>query len=121
MENLKNPDRRTFFKAAIVSGALLVGISMPLATRAEERLGIEPKAQPDFAPNAFITISKDGRVTVSVPQAEMGQGVLTSLPMIVADELDLDWSMVGFAQAPAGRAFVNPAMGMQGTGGSSSI
>lgn len=115
-------DRRSFLKASIVAGgALLVGVSLPLVSRAEERFGITPTPAADFQPNAFIRIAKDGKVTVIVGQAEMGQGVFTSLPMIVADELEVDWANVSYESGPAGKAFFNPAMGMQGTGGSSSV
>lgn len=117
-----NIDRRSFLKASIIAGGTAVfGFSLPIGTRAAERLGIELEPVADFQPNAFIKIAKDGRVTVVVGQAEMGQGVFTSLPMIVADELEVDWANVSYESAPADKAFVNPAMGMQGTGGSSSI
>ena len=56
-----------------------------------------------------------------VSQVEMGQGVYTSLPMIVADELEVEWANVSYEAAPPDKAFINPAMGMQGTGGSSSV
>ncbi len=96
-------DRRSFLKATIVAGGTLVfGISLPTRTRAEERLGINAMPAPDFQPNAFIKIAKDGKVTVVVGQVEMGQGVLTSLPMIVADELEVDWANVKYESA-AGR------------------
>ncbi len=115
-------DRRSFLKASIVAGGTLVfGISLPTRTRAEERLGLPVEPAADFQPNAFIKIGKDGKVTVVVGQVEMGQGVLTSLPMIVADELEVDWANVSYESAPADKAFINPMMGMQGTGGSSSV
>ncbi|MGB7207496.1 MAG: xanthine dehydrogenase family protein molybdopterin-binding subunit [Pyrinomonadaceae bacterium] len=115
-------DRRSFLKASIVAGGTLVfGISLPTRTRAEERLGLPVEPAADFQPNAFIKIGRDGKVTVVVGQVEMGQGVLTSLPMIVADELEVDWANVSYESAPADKAFINPMMGMQGTGGSSSV
>lgn len=115
-------DRRSFLKASIVAGGTLVfGISLPTRTRAEERLGLPVEPAVDFQPNAFIKIARDGKVTVVVGQVEMGQGVLTSLPMIVADELEVDWANVSYESAPADKAFINPMMGMQGTGGSSSV
>ena len=115
-------DRRTFLKATIVDGgAVVFGFNLPLGTRAAERLGIEIDPAADFQPNAFIRIAKDGKVTVVVSQVEMGQGVYTSLPMIVADELEVEWANVSYEAAPPDKAFINPAMGMQGTGGSSSV
>ncbi|MBL8183008.1 MAG: xanthine dehydrogenase family protein molybdopterin-binding subunit [Blastocatellia bacterium] len=115
-------DRRSFLKATLVAGgALVFGISMPTLTRAEEKLGIPVEPAADFHPNAFIKIAPDGKVTVVVGQAEMGQGVLTSLPMIVADELEVDWKNVTFEHGPPGKEFINPALGGQITGGSASI
>ncbi len=116
-------NRRSFLKATIVAGgAVVFGINLPILTRAEERLGLSADPAADFQPNAFIRIAKDGKVTVTVGQVEMGQGVLTSLPMIVADELEVEWANVSYESAPADKAFGNPAfMGMQGTGGSTSV
>ena len=120
MKTKQELDRRSFLKASIVAGgALVFGINIPGITKAEERFGVGAAPAADFSPNAFIKIAKDGKVTVVVGQSEMGQGVMTSLPMIVADELEVDWANVTFAHGPADKAFFNPAMGMQGTGGSS--
>ena len=68
--------------------------------------------------NPFLRILPDDSVIVVVPQAEMGQGITTSLPMLVADELDADWSKVRMEFAPANEAYVNRFFGMQATGGS---
>lgn len=115
-------DRRSFLKASLIAGgAAVFGFNLPVGVRAAERLGLMNEPFADFQPNAFIKIAKDGRVTVVVGQAEMGQGVFTSLPQIVADELEVDWANVSYESAPADKAFINPAMGMQGTGGSSSV
>ncbi len=115
-------DRRSFLKATLVAGgALVFGISTPVQTRAEEKLGVTAEPAAEFHPNAFIKIAPDGKVTVVVGQAEMGQGVLTSLPMIVADELEIDWKDVTYEHGPPGKEFINPALGGQITGGSASI
>jgi len=74
-----------------------------------------------FRPSAFIEILPDNSVVVAVNKSEMGQGVYTSLPMIVADELDADWKDVKFVAAPAGTPWNDPVRNMQFTGGSSSI
>ena len=122
MSDKQELDRRSFLRATLAAGgALVIGFNLPIRSRAEERLGIGAVPAADFQPNAFIRIAKDGKVTVTVGQVEMGQGVLTSLPMIVADELEVDWANVTYESAPADKAFINPAMGMQGTGGSSSV
>ena len=122
MTKQTDTDRRSFLKASIVAGgALVFGIGLPMRSKAAERFNLPVEPAVDFKPNAFIKIAKDGRVTVVVGQAEMGQGVLTSLPMIVADELEVEWANVSYESGPADKAFFNPAMGMQGTGGSSSV
>ena len=74
-----------------------------------------------FHPSAWLKILPNNTVIVVVNKSEMGQGVYTSLPMIVADELDADWKNVTMEAAPAGDAFKDPVYGMQSTGGSSSI
>ena len=115
-------DRRSFLKATLVAGgAVVFGLHLPTRSRAEERFNIEATPAADFQPNAFIKIAPDGKVTITVGQSEMGQGVLTSLPMIVADELEVEWADVGFEHGPAGAAFINPMLGGQITGGSSSV
>jgi len=76
----------------------------------------DDEAGEEFLPNAFLKISPDNIVTVVVPRMEMGQGVRTALPMIVAEELDADWDMIRVETAPAGEEYGN-----QETGGSTSI
>jgi len=122
MTEKNNFDRRSFLKASIVAGgSLLLGFSMPNKSRAEERFS-SPTEPPTFIqPNAFIRIDKSGKVTVSIGQSEMGQGILTSLPMIVAEELEVDWKNITYADAGPGQAFINPALGGQITGGSASV
>jgi len=109
--------RRDFVRAGIAAGAgLTLAIHLP---------GCSPRRRvvtgPPFEPNAWLRIGTDGIVTVVVDKSEMGQGVLTSLPQIIMEELDGDWGTVRIEQAPAGAAYVNPAFGLQGTGGSSSV
>ena len=75
-----------------------------------------------FAPNGFIRIDRDGRVTIIVCQVEMGQGTFTSCPMLVAEELEVDLSQVQTEQAPPSEAlYRNQLVGIQMTGGSTSI
>ena len=74
-----------------------------------------------FSPNAWIQITPDNMVTIIVNKSEMGQGVYTSLPMIVADELEADWKQVRVKAAPARDEYKDPGFGMQLTGGSTSI
>jgi isoquinoline 1-oxidoreductase beta subunit len=74
-----------------------------------------------FQPNVWLEVLANNTVIVTVNKSEMGQGVYTSLPMIVADELDADWKNVRMEVAPAADAYKDPASGRQSTGGSSSI
>lgn len=78
-------------------------------------------AGPSFRPSVWLEVRPDNSIMVTVNKSEMGQGIYTSLPMIVADELDADWKNVRMEVAPAGDAYKDPVWGMQSTGGSSSI
>jgi isoquinoline 1-oxidoreductase subunit beta len=110
--------RRNFLKASVMaSGGLLIGFRFPGATA----LAAAQTSTAAFMPNAFVRIGSDDRVTVIVNHSEMGQGVYTSLPMLLAEELDADWSKVGFEPAPVDPKYNHPAFGMQMTGGSSSV
>ena len=90
-------ERREFLKFSIAaSGGLLIGLYLPGASGtalADERSGS------GFMPNAFVRIGTDDRITVIVNHSEMGQGVYTALPMLLADELDADWNKVGYESA----------------------
>ena len=74
-----------------------------------------------FRPNVWLQITPDNNVTIIVNKSEMGQGIYTSLPMIVADELEADWKLIKVKAAPAGNQYIDPAWGMQATGGSTSV
>jgi isoquinoline 1-oxidoreductase subunit beta len=111
-------ERRQFLKFSVAaSGGLLIGFYLPGVG------ALESAQQPanTFMPNAFVRIGTDERVTVIVNHSEMGQGVYTSLPMLLAEELDADWTKVGFESAPVDPKYNHPAFGMQMTGGSSSV
>jgi len=79
------------------------------------------KTDTAFRPNVWLEVLPDNTVMVTVNKSEMGQGIYTSLPMIVADELDADWKNIRMEVAPAGDAYKDPEWGSQSTGGSSSI
>lgn len=103
-------NRRTFLKVSgTAAGGLLLAVYGLEHSKGENGSGV-------FAPNAFLRIDPDGAVTILVPRPEMGQGVRTSLPMVVAEELDCDWSRVKIEQAPLDKKY-----GDQYVGGSSSI
>lgn len=111
--------RRAFLHAgAAVGGGLMIGWSLPIGSMPAAAAS---HAQP-FAPDAFIRIDRAGKVTVVSPMIEMGQGTYTSLPMLVAEELDVDMSNVAVEHAPANaKLYGNPLIGVQMTGGSTSI
>jgi isoquinoline 1-oxidoreductase beta subunit len=73
-----------------------------------------------FVPNAFLRIGRDDTVTVLLAHSEMGQGIWTTLPMLIAEELDADWSKIKVEHAPAAPVYVHTSFGAQMTGGSSS-
>lgn len=111
--------RREFLRvSAALGGGLLIGFHWPSRAAASSNASASAA---EFKPNAFVRISNDGRVTVIVNKAEMGQGVATSLAMIVAEELDADWKQVGFEFAPADIVYAHPGFGIQMTGGSTSV
>jgi CO/xanthine dehydrogenase Mo-binding subunit len=87
---------------------LVIGLYIPWRAQAE--------AEAAFSPNAYLTITSDGKITVVVARSEMGQGVRTSLPMILAEELEADWKQITIEQAGASTLF-----GDQTTGGSASV
>ncbi len=112
------PARRKFLQSsAALGGGLVIGFYLPL----RDRLAHAQPAPKAVAPNAFLRIGKDGSVTVMVKHLEFGQGVMTSLPMLVAEELECDWSRVRSELAPAGAEYAHTMFGMQMTGGSSSV
>ena len=112
-------ERREFLRFSVAaSGGLLIGLYLPGASKSaveEERSGSA------FMPNAFLRIGIDERVTVIVNHSEMGQGVYTALPMLLAEELDADWTKVAYESAPVDPKYNHPVFGMQITGGSSSV
>jgi isoquinoline 1-oxidoreductase subunit beta len=110
--------RRTFLKVATASGFALG--AFPLAATAQSGApadGLKPTQQP----SAFVRIERDGTVVVTINRLDFGQGVQTGLPMILAEELDADWSKVRSEHGNANPAYVDPAFGMHLTGGSNSI
>jgi CO/xanthine dehydrogenase Mo-binding subunit len=101
--------RRAFLETSVAAGAgLVIGVCLPSRSRAQESAA--------FSPNAYLTIAPDGKISIVVARSEMGQGVWTSLPMILAEELEADWQQIAIEQAGASTRF-----GDQTTGGSASV
>ena len=116
----RSVSRRSLLTGGLAGGFLL---SFHLPVRAVN----EPVQPPDdtsgkFAPNAFVRIDPSGKTTLVMPQVEMGQGVYTSISMILAEELDADFSQVTLEHAPpSDKLYGNPMFGIQATGNSNSI
>jgi len=112
--------RRRIVKAGL-AGGLVLTLHLPV------RAANEPEQAPDstagqLAPNAFIRIDQSGKTTLVMPQVEMGQGVYTAVAMILAEELDADFSQVVLEHAPPNdKLYGNPIFGIQVTGNSNSI
>jgi isoquinoline 1-oxidoreductase beta subunit len=120
MKSSEGVSRRSLLTAGLAGGFVL---AFHLPVRAFN----EPVQPPDetagkFAPNAFIRIDDSGKTTLVMPQVEMGQGVYTSIPMILAEELDADFSQVTLEHAPpSDKLYGNPMFGIQATGNSNSV
>jgi isoquinoline 1-oxidoreductase beta subunit len=111
--------RRSFLKVtALASGGFAVGVFVPGAARFAEAAMASGKT---FEPNAWVRITPDNRVTLVADKSEMGQGVYTAMPLMIAEELDNDWTQVHIEQAVASPVYANPFLGAQATGGSTSI
>ena len=113
--------KRSFLRAGVATGGgLLILINAPLFRADRAAAAVAPAA--DFAPSAFIRIDQTGRVTAIIPQVEIGQGVYTSMPMLLAEELEMEPSQIWVEHAPPDdKLYANPKLGFQATGGSTSI
>jgi isoquinoline 1-oxidoreductase subunit beta len=117
-----NPARRAFLKqASLAASGLVIAFHVPVRggrVRAADVPAAAPKPLPPV--NAFLRIAPDGAVTVQLAHSEMGQGIWTALPMLIAEELDADWTRMRVEHAPAAPVYAHTAMGAQLTGGSTS-
>src|SRR5258707_11610913 len=111
---LENVSRRGFIRGAASVGGLVVGMRILPISYAAPRPAAPATDVPLFNPTAFIAIDSTGLVTIMAHRSEMGQGIRTGLPMVVADELDADWSRVHVSQAVGDEA----TYGGENTGGS---
>jgi isoquinoline 1-oxidoreductase subunit beta len=110
--------RRTFLQAgAAAGGGLMLSLGLPFVS------GEAAAAADDFAPNAFIRIGGDGQVVLTMPYVEMGQGTYTSIPMLIAEELEVDLKQVRLEHAPPDeKLYGNPLLGgLQATGNSNAV
>lgn len=115
-ENCGLISRRTFVgSAAALGSGLAIGCHLP----SSKTYSVE--ARQEFAPNAWLRIAPDNRVTFVLDRVEMGQGVYTALAMLVAEELDIAPQRLEIENAPADRKYANPDLHTQSTGGSTSV
>ena len=108
--------RRGFLAgSAAVGGGLVLSLSLPFGQS-------EAAASGDFAPNAFVRIGSDGQVVLTMPYVEMGQGTYTSIPMLIAEELEVNLKQVRLEHAPPNeKLYANPLLGVQATGNSNAM
>jgi isoquinoline 1-oxidoreductase beta subunit len=108
--------RRSFLRvSATAAGGLIVALYLDFPVQAQA-----PQAK-TYPPDAFVHIQPDGKIVIQVNRLEFGQGVQTSLPMLLADEMDADWAHVVAELAPAADVYKDPVFGIQMVGGSGSI
>ena len=113
-------ERRSFLKLGAASGFAL-GIFPPGASAQATSGPAQAALKPTQQPAAFVSIERDGTTTVTINRLEFGQGVQTGLPMVLAEELDADWSKVRSRHGDADPAYADPQFGMHLTGGSTAI
>jgi isoquinoline 1-oxidoreductase subunit beta len=118
-----NQSRRSFLKiSAAAGGGLLVGFHFPEFASGQAKAPSNNASEAPFAPNIWLRVGVDDRVTIILSLLELGQGAMTSMPMLVAEELDADWNKVEMEWAPADPAFGKfHKRGRQTTGGSESV
>ncbi|GFE58065.1 xanthine dehydrogenase family protein molybdopterin-binding subunit [Geobacter sp. AOG1] len=117
MSEIIKLSRRDFLKTgAVLGGGLVLGCYLPFGNSAG---AADPATT--FAPNAFIRVGSDDTVTLIINKSEMGQGVYTSLPMLIAEELACDWKMIRIEAAPVDPVYNHTVFGLQVTGGSTSV
>jgi isoquinoline 1-oxidoreductase beta subunit len=117
MEPLTRPSRREFLKAgAAVSGGLVLGVALPDAFARSAGA-----AETAWTPNAWIRIGADNSITILSARSEMGQGTYTTMPTLVAEELEVDLGKIKVEIAPPGEPYINTMLGGQITGGSTSV
>jgi isoquinoline 1-oxidoreductase beta subunit len=110
--------RRNFLRtSAAVGGGLLLSLRLPSAGA-----GADAAGSALFTPNAFVRIDRDGQVVLTMPYVEMGQGTYTSIPMLIAEELEVELNQVRLEHAPPNeKLYANPLLGVQATGNSNAI
>src|SRR6516162_880481 len=113
VEPTNGVSRRVFLQAAAAGSGLMLSLRLPVG---------EAGAADAFVPNAFIRIGADGEVVLTMPYVEMGQGTYTSIPMLIAEELNVSLKQVKLEHAPPNeKLYANPLLGVQATGNSNAM
>src|SRR3981189_1336310 len=121
-ENIADRVSRRALLTGGLAGGFLLAFHLPVRAAVNEPVQPPDVTDGKFAPNAFIPIDVTGHTTLVMPQVEMGQGVYTSIAMILAEELDADLKQVTLQHAPPNdKLYGNPTFGLQVTGNSNSI
>ncbi len=120
---VKNPSRRQFLQSSAalsssVFGGLVIGVTVSAPASAKAVAGTAIKTS---QPNAWVKIGSDNKITIICHRVEMGQGTYTSMPMLVAEELEVDFNAINVELAPANPVYINALLGGQLTGGSTSV
>ena len=126
MSTVQDRSRRQFLKTSVVATGGLLGsgliVGCAIAPAAPSTAALRPSATAAGAmPNAWVKVSSDNTVSIICARSEMGQGVFTSMPMLVAEELEVPLDKVRIEMAPAREPYINTMLGGQITGGSSSV
>jgi len=110
-------NRRQFLKTSgTVGGGLLISFFIPASAK---RFAGKLPTDSLFVPNAYLNIAPDNTIKIILAHVEMGQGIWTTLPMLIAEELDCDWNKISVEHAPPGKPYLHTTYGIQITGGSS--
>jgi isoquinoline 1-oxidoreductase subunit beta len=120
MKGAANINRRDFLNATAAAGSGLI-LALTLPGRSGLSKSPAAAAQAGGQLNAWLKIARDNSITVIVDRSEMGQGVYTALPMLLAEELEIDFNVIQIEAAPVGDAYINPGNGGQVTGTSNSV
>ena len=120
MSKENTTSRRNFLKtSAAIGGGLVIGFYMPAIAKGTRNFGVT--APENFIPNAYLRMGTDDSVTVILSRCEMGQGIWTSLCMLIAEELDANWKTIQAEHSPAAPVYFHTLYGTQRTGGSTSL
>ena len=112
-------DRRRFLQTSVLGGGgLIIGISLTGCSKSSDKVQTRGVGG---QPNAWLRIGGDESITIIIDKCEMGQGVFTALPMLIAEELDVTLAAIRVEFAPAGKEYTNTLLGAQLTGASTSV